>query len=246
MNRKQGAPQDIHSLVMSADFKPPVKIPGCRRRAKDFKQKFVMRLCVGIATIYTTDMHFIVTFLEGAVTKGVNANITMLAALLHWSVWNPATMSAWKLFLEWDGGGENTAWPMLGFGSMCVDKGLIGWWESHRNLPGHGHDGDDQDFRVMDMGWKSSFLTTNLAQALVKLLLAFKTKRARYMILLLTCSYDWKQYFAPCMNKYIKYYNQPLAWRIRKLTPDALPTAEQKRNVLSISQYLLLSLDVHD
>jgi len=80
----------------------------------------------------------------------------------------------------------------------------------------------------MQLGWNSSFLTTNFAQALCKLLLAFKTKRERYTILLLTCSYDWTTYFSPCVNKKLKNYNRPLAWRTRKREAGALPTSEVK------------------
>jgi len=136
MKRKKGAPNDMFSIVISSDMKPPVRIPSCRRAAKDFKGKRVFRLCVGMTTVHTNDTHFIFAYLEGAVDKGVNSNITMLAAIIHWSLWRPETMSAWKLFLEYDGAGDNTAWEMLCFGSHLVDRDLYGEAEHNRMVKG--------------------------------------------------------------------------------------------------------------
>eukprot|EP00808_Paulinella_micropora_P000837 g65475.t1 len=62
-------------------------------------------------------------------------------------LWSPETTAAWKLYLEWDGAGDNTAATMLAFLTHVVDKGWRFQIETHRSPTKHRHGDDDQNFR---------------------------------------------------------------------------------------------------
>jgi len=227
MKRITGAPSDSSTVVVSTDMKPPVYVPSCRRASTDFRGKYVVKLCVGLFSSHTTQKHYVFCYI-GNIKHGVNSNVTLMYHMLRHHLWNPATMRAWKLVVHWDGASDNVGWPMLALLCHIVDKDWYYQVETHRQPTHHGHFYDDQKFQVIMTGWNSTFLTTNLAMALFKLIMAFKNNQEQYVLVLIQKSYDWVEYFQSSMNKNIKYYSKPLSWRITRDEEVGLPTAECK------------------
>eukprot|EP00808_Paulinella_micropora_P001746 g80743.t1 len=125
--------------------------------------------------------------------------------------------------------GDNTGLATLAFLNWIIYKG---WrWQNRLNrlVPHHGFSGDDQKFRTIKRGLRSTFLTTNLAQALVKVLASFKQNKNSFVLLVIKTNYDWDKFFKPCINRSITFYNRPLQWRFTASSQLGwLPTGEYK------------------
>lgn len=228
MKRKAAAPGDKTSTVHSIDMTPPILVPSCRRSIHDFRGKFVVRLLLGIESSYSTEKTFVFAYGE-SIAHGQNSNITVLYHILRWELWRPQTTAAFRLFLEFDGAGDNTGFANFGFLNHIILEGWRSQIETHRNLPHHGYSSDDQKFRVIRRGLRSSLTTGSIAHALAKVLCAFKTKKDSYVLLVLTTNYDWERFYAGLMNKYFKNYNRPLSWRFKASErPGGLPRAWNK------------------
>eukprot|EP00808_Paulinella_micropora_P008687 g72672.t1 len=82
---------------------------------------------------------------------------------------------------------------------------------------------------MIKRGLRSTFLTTNLAQALVKVLASFKQNKNSFVLLVIKTNYDWDKFFKPCINRNITFYNRPLQWRFTASSQlGGLPTGEYK------------------
>ena len=150
------------------------------------------------------------------VQHGTNENLTWLYHLLRWEMFHDETKSAGILHIDWDGGPENTDLAAMMFFAHLVAKGWKIRIETHRMVRNHTHNRQDQVFFVLRYaGWKTSLFCTSLAQGLFQLLQGFVKDRENYVILLLASAYDWKSYFAPCVNPNLVYYNRPLAWQYK-------------------------------
>lgn len=179
-----------------------------------FKGRYVCKFHCGGATSFSHDKNFILVHLPD-VQHGANENLTWLYHLLRWELWRDGTKSAGTLYIDWDGGPENTDITTQLFFCHLIAMGWKIKILTHRMVRNHTHNKQDQVFYILRYtGWKTTLFTTSLAQGLFKLLLGFaKAKRDDYVILLLASAYDWRTYFQGSANPNFKYYQRPLAWQ---------------------------------
>lgn len=199
---------------------------------KAFRGKRVVKLHAGGATSFSHDKKFVLLHLPD-VAHGGNENFTWLYHLLRWELWHPDTKAAGTLYIDWDGGSENTTSTSLCFWSHLIAKGWKTRIETHRMVRSHTHNGQDQEFYILRYcGWKTSLYVTSLAQGLFNLLRGFVKHKDKYVMLLLASNYDWASYFDGCHNPNWNYRvaTQPLGWQYCKPEPSTygLPAVRVK------------------
>ena len=214
------------------DWTRPFKTPWSRRSLDALKNKYVIRLCVGIDSVPTRNLNYILVHTEG-LEHGVNMMITSLYFCFRADMiaHGHPCFSAIHLFAEMDGGPENTGAAMMGFFSWLVS---IGWYpgsnfsasdfgaiESHRNVTKHGHGGHDQLFYTMRYkGYYSAASVTSIAQAICLLKHGYKNTTKKVQILVFGKNWDWEKLFKRHINKFLKWTARPLAWRYYTSTDD--------------------------
>lgn len=212
------------------DMSRPFYIPSARRVLDDFKGKHVMPLYWGGAISFGGQVEYILVHGPG-IKKGTNTNLTFLYHILRADLWDPATMSADHLDLDFDGDSgnvSNSASMMYNHYCYC---GIRKSCQGNRLVVHHTHNIQDQRHYVTRyFGWNKTLTTTNLAQGLHKMLLGYRNSGKRVVILLLTQTYDWDAYFEPCFNHNVKYQGKPLGCRY-EASPVAggLPVAFYKQ-----------------
>ena len=206
--------KDVQRVTaMTIDMTKPFHLPWCSRGSSDFRGRYVVRLHAGGAIMYAHNMNFILCHLPN-ISHSANSNITFLYWLLRWELYHPLTKAAMKLFIDWDGGIENTADTTMMFLAHVIKKRWRSDIETYRMVTKHSHSVQDQKFFVLRyLGYNTTLMTTNFAQALFKLMLGFKKNKESYCLLLLASEFDWDAYFADCINPSLKYWNRPLAWK---------------------------------
>jgi len=192
----------------------------------------VVKLSAGGATSFSHDKKFILCHLPD-VDHGGNENFTWLYHLIRWELFHPDTKAAGTLFIDWDGGSENTTGTALAFFSHLIAKGWKIKIQTHRMVRSHTHNPQDQEFFIMRYcGWKTSLYVTSLAQGLFNLLKGFHKSKENIVVLLLVANYDWKAYFSSCLNPHWNYKvaSQPLAWEYSVPEPSThgLPAVRVK------------------
>lgn len=212
------------------DMSKPFYFPGCRRLLDDFKGAKVISLQWGGSISFGGNVEYILAH-GPDIAHGANANITFLYHILRNELWNERTMCADCLFMEIDGGPENTAHCMFCFWSHLVYMRWKNSVQPMRMVRHHTHNIQDQRFYVVRyFGWNSTFTTTNLAQALAKMLLGYSRTGRKAVLLLLVKNYDWDKYFKPCWNENVKYAKFPLGWLFRPgPANNPMPTAQYKQ-----------------
>lgn len=163
--------------------------------------------------MYAHDINFILCHLPN-ISHGANTNISFLYFLVRWEMFHGRTKAASQLFVDWDGAGENTGITTQMLWCHMVYKSWKKLIETYRMVTKHSHGPQDQKFYVMrHLGYNTTLMTTNFAQALFKLMLGFKKNKESYCLLLLTSEWDWEGYFKPCINPSLVHYKRPLAWQ---------------------------------
>ena len=213
------------------DMSKPFYIPSARRLLDAFKGKHVMELMWGGSINFGGKTEYILVHGPG-IAHGANANITYLYHILRADLFDPKTMASNQLDLEVDGAGDNTAkCAQMFYCHICK----VGWKDSvrtNRCPRHHTHNIQDQRHYVTRyFGWNKTMTTTNLAQALYKMMLGYRNSSNRVVLLLLTKNYDWEDYFSPCENPNMKYTNKPLSWKYEASSEEGgMPTAEYKQH----------------
>lgn len=224
------------------DWTRPFKTPWSRRCLDALKNKYVLRLCVGIDSVPTRKLDYILVHTEG-IEHGVNMMITALYFCFRADLiaQGQPCFSATHLFCEMDGGPENTGVAMMCFLSFLV---RIGWYpgsdlnamdygaiESHRNVTKHGHGGHDQKFGTMRYkGYYSCAMVTSLAQAISLLSSGYKNSTNRVEILMFGQNWDWQKLFAKMSSKFLKWTARPLAWKYFQSTDEDPRSMTQYRD----------------
>lgn len=177
MRRAVEGAKDIQRVTaMTIDMTRPFHLPWCSRGSSDFRGKFVVRVHAGGATMFAHNMNFILCHLPNLGHK-VNVNCSLLYFLLRWELFHPDTKAASILFLDWDGGLENVSITTQMLMCQFVKKKWRKDIYTHRMVTKHSHNAQDQKFFVMrHLGYNTTLMTTNFAQAFFKLTLGFKKK----------------------------------------------------------------------
>eukprot|EP00808_Paulinella_micropora_P025789 g44989.t1 len=209
----------------------PFYVPSARRLLDAFKGKHVMELMWGGSINFGGRIEYILVHGPG-IKHGANSNITCLYHILRADLFDPKTMASNQLDLEVDGAGDNTAkCAQMFYCHICK----VHWKDSVRTnrCPRHHiHNIRDQlHYVTRYFGWNKTMTTTNLAQALYKMMLGYRNSSNRVVLLLLTKNYDWEDYFSPCKNPNMKYTNKPLSWKYEASSAEGcMPTAEYKQH----------------